>query len=118
MRGAAVGGLLGLIFPPSLIVSAGVGAGAGAIFGKLRDKGIEDKDLKAIGESLEPDSSAVIAVAEDRVVEQLQAGIEGYRRLARHALSADAAFALTAEGPDAEDEKRLAGSASPGSQQA
>jgi uncharacterized membrane protein len=96
-RGAIVGGLVGLIFPPSIIGTALVGGGAGAIWGKVRDKGIPDSELKAIGDSMEPGSSAIIAIAEDKVVDQLVQGIDGYERIARHALSAEAAMAVTAE---------------------
>ena len=57
----------------------------------------DDDDLKAVGESLEPGSSALIAIAEDKVVENLAKGLEGYDRLSRHILSADAAAVLLAE---------------------
>src|SRR5438128_2154898 len=40
-RGAITAGLFGLIFPPSLLASAIIGAGAGAAWGKLRDTGIQ-----------------------------------------------------------------------------
>jgi uncharacterized membrane protein len=96
-RGAIAGGLVGLIFPPSIIVGAAVGGGAGGIWGKVRDKGFKDEDLKAAGESLEPGTSAIIAIAEDRVIDRLQKGLEGYDRIARHAVSAEAAMAITAE---------------------
>jgi uncharacterized membrane protein len=96
-RGAIAGGLVGLIFPPSIIAGAVVGGAGGGIWGKLRDKGFKDEDLKAIGESLPPGSSAIIAIAEDQVVERLQRGLEGYERIARHALSADAAVQVVAE---------------------
>ena len=95
-RGAIAGGVVGLIFPPSIIVSAAVGAGAGGIWSKVTDKGFKDEDLKAIGESLPPGSSAIIAVAEDRMVERLERGLAGYERIARHALSADASAQLIA----------------------
>src|ERR1700758_2083618 len=49
-RGAIAGGIVGLIFPPTIIVSAAVGGGAGAIWGKVRDKGFKDEDLKAVGD--------------------------------------------------------------------
>ena len=62
-RGAIAGGVVGLIFPPSIIVSAAVGGGAGGIWGKIRDKGFKDEDLKEIGESLPPGSSAIIVIA-------------------------------------------------------
>jgi uncharacterized membrane protein len=103
-RGAIAGGLVGLIFPPSIIVGAVVGGAGGGIWGKLRDKGFKDEDLKAIGESLPPGSSAIIAIAEDHVVEQLQRGLEGYQRIARHALSADAAAQIVATGETTEEQ--------------
>ena len=102
-RGAIAGGLVGLIFPPSLIATAVVGGGAGAIWGKIRDKGFKDDDLKEIGDSLPPGSSAIIAIAEDHVIERLQHGLEGYDRIARHTVSAEAAVAITAIASDEGD---------------
>jgi uncharacterized membrane protein len=96
-RGAIAGGVVGLIFPPSIVASAVVGGGAGGLWGKLRDKGFKDDDLKTIGESMPPGTSAIIAIAEDRVVERLEQGLQGYQRIARHAVSAEAAMAITAE---------------------
>ena len=96
-RGAIAGGIVGLIFPPSIIASAVVGGGAGGIWGKVRDKGFKDEDVKEIGESLPPGTSAIIVVAEDRMVEQLERSLEGYDRIAKHAVSAEAAAAIVAE---------------------
>jgi uncharacterized membrane protein len=96
-RGAIAGGLVGLIFPPAILASAAVGGGAGGIWGKIRDKGFKDEDLKAIGESLDPGQSAIIALAEDRVVQRLEEGLAGYEKISRHALSAEAAAAVVAE---------------------
>lgn len=99
-RGAIAGGLVGLIFPPSILASAAIGAAGGGLWGKIRDKGFQDADLEAIGQSLEPGTSAIIAIAEDRMVERLQSGLEGYRRIARHAVSAEASAAIVAEVED------------------
>ena len=99
-RGAIAGGVVGLIFPPSIIASAVVGGGAGGIWGKIRDKGFKDEDLKEIGESLPPGTSAIIAVAEDRMVEQLGRALGGYEKIAKHAVSAEAAAAIVAEVDD------------------
>jgi uncharacterized membrane protein len=96
-RGAIAGGLVGLIFPPSIIASAAIGGAGGGVWGKIRDKGFKDEDLKAIGESLDPGTSAIIAIAEDRVVERLATGLAGYERIARHALSDEAAATIVAE---------------------
>ena len=96
-RGAIAGGLVGLLFPPSIIAGAVVGGASGGLWGKVRDKGFKDDDLKAIGDSLEPGTSAIIAVAQDQVVERLVRGLEGYQRIARHAVSAEAAVLIEAE---------------------
>jgi uncharacterized membrane protein len=96
-RGAIAGGIVGLIFPPSIIASAVVAGGAGGIWGKIRDKGFKDEDLKEVGESMEPGSSAIIAIAQDNVLDRLEAGIAGYERIARHAVSAEAVMAISAE---------------------
>jgi uncharacterized membrane protein len=99
-RGAIAGGVVGLIFPPSIIVSAAVGGGAGGIWGKIRDKGFKDEDLRELGETLPPGSSAIIVIAEDRMIEQLERGLAGYEQITRHAVSADAAAAIVAEVED------------------
>jgi uncharacterized membrane protein len=99
-RGAIAGGVVGLIFPPSIIAGALVGGAGGGIWGKLRDKGFKDEDLKQIGESLPPGSSAIIAIAEDRVIERLQKGLAGYERLVSHQLDADASATIVAEARD------------------
>jgi uncharacterized membrane protein len=101
-RGAIAGGIVGLLFPPSIIAGAVVGGAGGGIWGKVRDKGFKDEDLKAIGDSLEPGTSAIIAIAEDRVVERLVHGLEGYQKIARHAVSAEASALIVDEvDPDA-----------------
>jgi uncharacterized membrane protein len=101
-RGAIAGGVVGLIFPPSIIGTAIVGAAGGGVWGKVRDKGFKDEDLRAIGESIPPGSSAVIAVAEDRMIAQLESGLEGYEKIARHTVDADAAATLIATVDDAQ----------------
>lgn len=101
-RGAIAGGLIGLIFPPSIIAGAVIGAAGGGVWGKIRDKGFKDEDLKAVGESLEPGTSAIIAIAEDRVVERLATGLQGYKKIQRHALSAEAATVIVAEAGEPE----------------
>ena len=108
-RGAIAGGVVGLIFPPSLIASAIVGGGAGGIWGKIRDKGFKDEDLKEVGKSLPPGTSGIIAIAEDRMVAQLESSLAGYDRIARHAVSAEAAALIVAE---VAKEKETAGAAS------
>jgi uncharacterized membrane protein len=70
--GLAVGAAIGLIFPPSVLVSGLVGAGAGALIGHLQG-GMSRSDLKEIGETLEESEAALIVVGEatiERAVEE------------------------------------------------
>ena len=61
--GLAVGAALGVIFPPSILVSGLAGAGAGALIGHLRG-GMSRDDLKEIGEVLDESEAALIVVGE------------------------------------------------------
>ena len=70
--GLAVGAAVGLIFPPSMVVTGLLGAGAGALIGHLRG-GMSDSDLKEIGEMLDASEAALIVVGEatvERAVEE------------------------------------------------
>jgi uncharacterized membrane protein len=70
--GLAVGAAVGLIFPPSILVSGLVGAGAGALIGHLHG-GMSRSDLKEIGEMLDESDAALIVVGEttiERAVEE------------------------------------------------
>ena len=70
--GLAVGAAIGLIFPPSVLVSGLVGAGAGALIGHL-EGGMSRSDLKEIGEVLDESEAALIVVGEatiERAVEE------------------------------------------------
>jgi uncharacterized membrane protein len=95
-RGAVAGGLVGLIFPPSILVSAAVGAAGGGIWAKVRDRGFDDDQLRRIGESLPLGGSAVVVIAGDRAIERLREGLED-GNVARLDLSADAAEAISGE---------------------
>jgi uncharacterized membrane protein len=70
--GLAVGAAIGLIFPPSILVSGLAGAGAGALIGHLRG-GMSNSDLKEVGKMLEESEAALIVVGEatiERAVEE------------------------------------------------
>lgn len=71
--GALVGGAIGLLAGP-LGVAAGsaLGAAVGGITAKLYDGGFKDDRLRQIGTSLEPGTSAIIAVIEHRWVADLE----------------------------------------------
>jgi len=70
--GLAAGAAIGVIFPPSILVSGLVGAGAGALIGHLRG-GMSNSDLKEVGEMLDDSEAALIVVGEatvERAVEE------------------------------------------------
>ncbi len=74
--GAAVGGVVGLLFPPALIGSAIVGAAGGGLIGSVA-KGWSHGDIKDLGEALEAGEWGVVLVCEstldvavDRVLKQ------------------------------------------------
>jgi uncharacterized membrane protein len=76
--GIAVGAVVGILFPPSVIGAAAVGGVVGAVGGHLR-KGMSRGDAKELGELLEGGDAALIVVGESRVEEQLN-------KLLQHAL--------------------------------
>ena len=69
------GALIGMIFLNPLI-GAAVGAGAGALSGKLADIGINDKFMKELGETFQPGTSALFVLVKkatpDKVLEKLK----------------------------------------------
>jgi len=96
-RGAIVGGVLGIIFPPTFLASAAVGAVAGGLWGKIRDTGFKSDELKTVANELKPGEYAVVAVLEDVWVQQFVNAAQGYQRLFREALDANVAAVISAD---------------------
>jgi uncharacterized membrane protein len=72
--GAAVGALVGLVFPPAVLGGAIVGAGAGGLTGHLA-KGMSRGDLKDLGEELDAGTAAVIVLGESNIQEELEKAV-------------------------------------------
>ncbi|HET7271845.1 MAG TPA: DUF1269 domain-containing protein [Rubrobacter sp.] len=87
--GLAVGAAIGLIFPPSVLVSGLVGAGAGAVIGHLRG-GMSRSDLKEIGEMLEESESALIVVGETTIERGVDEAIKHAKKQMKKEVRADA----------------------------
>ena len=87
--GAGVGALVGLIFPPALIGSAIVGAGAGGLAGHI-SRGMSRHDLKELGEELEAGDAALIVIGESKIEEQLEKAVKRANKLIEKELDADA----------------------------
>jgi uncharacterized membrane protein len=79
--GLAVGAALGLIFPPGVLVTGLLGAGAGALIGHL-EGGMSRSDLKEIGEMLDESEAALIVVGEATI----ERGVEEATRRAKREL--------------------------------
>lgn len=71
--GALVGGVIGLLAGPLGVAAGGaLGAAVGGLTAKLYDGGFEDDRLREIGTSLQPGTSAIVAVIEHRWVAELE----------------------------------------------
>lgn len=77
-RGAIITGILGLIYPPSLIASMLVGGTAGAVAGRARDTGIKHPQLQEIADRLDPGKAAVVILVDEATTPKAQHALEGY----------------------------------------
>ena len=87
--GLAVGAAVGLLFPPSILASGLVGAGAGALIGHLRG-GMSNSDLKEVGEMLEESEAALIVVGEATIEEGVNEAIKHAKKEMKKEVRADA----------------------------
>jgi uncharacterized membrane protein len=87
--GLAVGAAVGLLFPPSILVSGAIGAGAGALIGHLRG-GMSDSDLKEVGEMLEESEAALIVVGEVTVERAVEDATKRAKKEMKKEVRADA----------------------------
>jgi uncharacterized membrane protein len=79
----AVGGsfwglLIGFLFLNPL-AGAAVGAGAGALSGKLADIGINDKFMKDLGETFTPATSALFVLVRKATPDKVLEGLKGFK---------------------------------------
>ena len=74
--GAIVGGVVGLIFPPSLLATAALGAAIGGIAAKLRGDQLSGDDIKAMAESMAPGTSLLVTVMEPQWADEVEAALK------------------------------------------
>ncbi|HET6505354.1 MAG TPA: DUF1269 domain-containing protein [Baekduia sp.] len=87
--GAGVGALLGILFPPSLIGSAVVGAAAGGLVGHLW-RGLSRGDLKELGEALDAGEAGLVVIGRDELTEALDRALDHATKRVEKRLDADA----------------------------
>jgi uncharacterized membrane protein len=69
--GAAAGALVGILFPPSIIGSALVGAAVGGVSGHLW-KGMSRADVKEFGDAIDAGEAALVVVGQSSVQAALE----------------------------------------------
>jgi uncharacterized membrane protein len=93
LSGAMWGTLVGLLFLNPLAgmaVGGLVGAGSGALSGTLVDYGINDDFIRRIGETLQPNTSALFVLVRKAQPEKVMNELSGFRgRVIRSSLSPD-----------------------------
>jgi uncharacterized membrane protein len=81
--GAAVGALVGILFPPAIIASAAVGAAAGGVGGHLW-RGMSRSDIKELGEIIDEGQAALVIVGESKVAEAVdKAALKAEKQMAK-----------------------------------
>ena len=81
--GAAVGAVVGILFPPSLIGSAVVGAAVGGVGGHLW-KGMSRADVKEFGELIDAGEAALVIVGESTLESALdKAGLKAEKHMTK-----------------------------------
>jgi len=81
--GAAVGAVVGILFPPSLIAGAAVGAAAGGIGGHVW-RGMSRSDVKELGDVIDDGQAALVIVGESKVEQAVEkAGLRAEKHVAR-----------------------------------
>ena len=79
--GLAVGAVVGLLFPPSILGSAAVGAAVGAAGGHLW-KGLSRSDVKELGELIDEGEACLLVIGESTVEAALEkAGLKAEKQL-------------------------------------
>ena len=64
--GAAVGALIGILFPPAIIATTAVGAAVGGVSGHLW-RGMSRADVKELGELIDDGQAALVIVGESKL---------------------------------------------------
>jgi uncharacterized membrane protein len=73
--GLAVGAVLGILFPPGLIVGAAAGGLIGGLIGHFW-KGMSRKDMKELGEFIDDGEAALIVVGESKLEAYIEKAIK------------------------------------------
>ena len=87
-KGAIAGGIVGLLFPPTILAGALTGAAAGGIAGKLWG-GMSRSDLKDLGEVLDYGQTGLVIIGESTLDEFVEKALKRAAKRARKVTKAD-----------------------------
>jgi uncharacterized membrane protein len=81
--GAAVGAVVGILFPPSIIAGAAIGAPVGGVGGHLW-RGMSRADVKEFGEIIDEGQAALVIVGASKLQQALdKAGLKAEKHVAK-----------------------------------
>jgi uncharacterized membrane protein len=86
--GIAVGAVIGILFPPSVLGAAAAGGVIGGVAGHLR-RGMSRGDARELGELLEDGEAALIVIGESRLEEQLDKALTRAEKSIEKQIDAD-----------------------------
>lgn len=89
--GAVGGAIIGLIFPPAFLASAAVGAGIGAGAGAILDHHQKNEIKADVEEVLPPGSSGIVALFEERWVEDVEKALTKADKVSKHEVDSESA---------------------------
>ena len=89
--GAVAGGVIGLIFPPSLLVGALVGGGIGAGIGGLKSHSDKQDIKEDVEQVLPPNSSGIVALFEVTWEPQVEKALADADKVTKKSVDADSA---------------------------
>jgi uncharacterized membrane protein len=96
--GALAGGVIGLIFPPSILATTALGAAVGGMAGALRGSHVaefDDAEIKTMVDELQPGQSMLVAIVDPDWQDEVHAALEGMAtRIGWTEMSAATATAL------------------------
>ncbi len=102
-KGAVAGAVVGVLFPPSLIGAAAVGAGTGAVVARM-NRSLDRGDIKDLGEVMDTGEIAVVALSSVDSVAALDHVLTG----ATNKISRSSSSAEEVQEALAEDERAAA----------
>jgi len=87
--GVAVGALVGVLFPPSIIATAAVGGATGGLVGHFW-RGMSRSDVKDLGEMIDNGQAALVVVGESKFEQYLDRAFARAQRRMEKQVKADA----------------------------